>query len=61
MIAEQSGEIYQYLESRRWDCWVTLDKHEFRANLIVYDMKNFDVYLGLRWMQGYHGRINTIS
>ena len=40
------------------DCRVIIEGHEFRANLVLLDIQDFDVILGMDWLSRHHTTID---
>ena len=39
-------------------CRVIIEGHEFRANLVLLDIQDFDVILGMAWLSRHHATIS---
>ena len=39
-------------------CRVIIEGHEFRANLVLLDIQNFDVILGMDWLSRHHATMD---
>lgn len=39
-------------------CVIVIDGHELVIDLILLDMKDFDVIIGMDWLASYHATVN---
>ena len=39
-------------------CRVIIEGHEFRANLVLLDIQDFDVILGMEWLSRHHATMD---
>ena len=59
-VATPLGES-STLDLIRRDCIVSLDDLEFRIDLIVLQMSEFDVILGMDWLSSYHVSLDCFA
>ncbi|KAH9671308.1 Endonuclease [Citrus sinensis] len=43
------------------DCMIRLGEHEFRANLIILDIQDFDAILGMDWLASHHATVDCFK
>ena len=42
------------VESVYWDCMIKIGEYEFEADLISFDIHDFDAILGMDWLVSHH-------
>ena len=43
------------------DCIIRLGEHEFKTNLIILDIQDFDAILGMDWLASHHDIVDCFK